>query len=222
MDAAKCVIPGGGPKQGVPLADILGRADVLRIRQQGVVLDIDHAGGLIGPLDHHAHLVEAPAFVPEEGPLHDAGMGLAPLLDGGAQPGQVLFGNPVGSKVSQPFVERIEMRPHLGADQRPQGAGVLPGGPDHRADGLGAVQIQQRESDHAGLVRLLVFGGKGLLVGVQVDNGRPGAGAGFVAGEGGVDVDHPRQVFRPLHIARHPEAGVGVAGQKPGHRLRLP
>ena len=200
----------------------LERRHALVARHGAAEADIEQAGGLVGALEIAAELVEGPALVAEEGALGDAGMGLAGLLDGGAQPRQVGRAHRLGGQLLQPVVEHVELRPHLDADQRAQHAGIVACRPHGEADRGRIGGIREIEGGHRGGVGDGVAREEAILVGVDLNHRQPVVTIAAVAGVAVVDVEQAGEVFRPLDVAGHPEQAVGVAGEQARQGPRYP
>jgi hypothetical protein len=177
-----------------------------------------------GRLAHKAaELIEIPALVAEKGALGNTGVGLAALLYRAEQCGEPTRCQVGLAQSEEAIVEHVELHPHLGRDQRPKRARILPGIAD-RADDRGRIgDVDDVEFHHARRGRRRVGGEKAFLVRVQLDDRAPVLAAPAVAREGLVDVEDAREVLGALDIAREPEDAVRVTGeQNVSQRPRCP
>jgi hypothetical protein len=79
------MIAGGRAQQRVPLAGVHLAIGFVGRRHQAVVVDVQQPRGLVRALQIFADLIEIPALIPIISALHDAGVQLAVLFDGGTE-----------------------------------------------------------------------------------------------------------------------------------------
>ena len=123
-DAAEGVVAGGSAQDGVPVGQVEDTALFPAGGKQHVILDVEQAGDLVGAFEQAAKHVEMPALISGEGAFGDAGVGLDAFLNAAAEAGEGVALEIGRGDLEHGAMEHVELHPHLGADERAQGAGV--------------------------------------------------------------------------------------------------
>src|SRR5205823_2679429 len=100
------------------------------------------------PFDIAAEVVEIPALVAEERPIRDPRMGLAGLLYLREQAGAVAGRKLRLRDVAHAAMELVELHPHLGGYERPEGARILARAADRARDRGRIVAVPHIEPQH--------------------------------------------------------------------------
>ena len=113
-----------------------------------VVLYVEDAGGLIGPLDESAEFDEVPRLVAGHGCAGDSAEKVAGLFDLSVEGlRRLLADGALGRLVLKAQVEAIELLPHLRRDDLADGAGVLAGRAEAGEDGVAVAGVEAQEPD---------------------------------------------------------------------------
>ena len=217
MEAAVSLQRAGGSQDRLPLGRVDGPAHIRDARKQDVVLDVEDARGLVGPLEELAEIDELVSLVSREGgsckALEEMGVSLDLLVElvGAALPD---FAGILRLEEEVALVERLE---HFQGDLVAYLAGVLAGREEARNDRVGVLFTEGEELGHALAVGAIVELEEGLLIARRTEDRQPVllelliVEIGEIKHQLEVHIEQARDVFRALDIAAHPVEGVGHA-----------
>ena len=188
------------------------------------MLHVEHAAGLVGPLDEPPHPREVPGLPVRHGGVGDAGDQLAGPLHLVEEFTGIARLAAAGRLPPRHEVALVDFLPHRRADHVADRAGILPGRLQAAVDRVGVLLVVGEEFDHPRLVRQPVTVPEVGLVAEREHQRVPEPSVADRPLEREIErgLGGPRDVLGPLDLAVHPVDAFGDAGEHCGMKPQVP
>ena len=205
----------GRTQQRRPLDVVERRAYVLHRAEQDEVFHVEDARSLVGAFQGAAQAGEVPRLAVGHGGGGLAGEEMTGVLDLAEELLQQTERLWVLRRGVDHQVEFVQLEPHLGGDDLPDGAGVFARGAEAGEDGVRVHRIEGEELNHVWLRGRAAAFGEILMVTGDVDQRLPllVLAVGGVEHELKIDFDEPGHVLSPLDIPAHPVDGISDSAE---------